>query len=155
MNCSRCSCLVFTDTLIDVCSYLFFLPLSLSLFASIWKKEAITAGVLDLKFIALHSMNAQKKVKINNEVFSLHKCFDIVISKFQERRYICFDGDLDPVYIENMKTIMDESKILTLGNGECIRMENHCAILFEVTHFNQIDIQNTFKEIRTKLKLNL
>lgn len=50
----------------------------------------------------------------------------------QERRYICFDGDLDPMYIENMKTIMDNSKMLTLGNGECIRLENHCAILFEV-----------------------
>lgn len=29
---------------------------------------------------------------------------------------------------------MGESKMLTLGNGECIRMENHCAILFEVIH---------------------
>lgn len=27
---------------------------------------------------------------------------------------------------------MDNSKMLTLGNGECIRLENHCAILFEV-----------------------
>lgn len=56
----------------------------------------------------------------------------IVVIAFQERRLVCFDGDLDPVHIENMKTVMGESKMLTLGNGECIRMENHCAILFEV-----------------------
>lgn len=48
---------------------------------------------------------------------------------------------MDPVYIENMKTVMDDTKMLTLGNGECIRLENHCAILFEVC--------------KTKLKLNL
>lgn len=51
----------------------------------------------------------------------------------QERRYICFDGDIDPVYVENLRPVMDDSKMLTLANGECIRLENHCAILFEVS----------------------
>lgn len=53
--------------------------------------------------------------------------------RFKERRYICFDGDVDPVWIENMRTVMDDNKMLTLANGECIRLENFCAILFEVS----------------------
>lgn len=69
---------------------------------------------------------------------------------FQERRYICFDGDLDPMYIENLKTVMDNSKMLTLGNGECIRLENHCAILFEVSEWYIAQ-----RAAKTKLKLNL
>lgn len=60
---------------------------------------------------------------------------------FQERRYICFDGDLDPMYIEHLKTVMDNSKMLTLGNGECIRLENHCAILFEVSEWYKIKVK--------------
>lgn len=76
------------------------------------------------------------EIYINIVWLFFHKIITILLCliTFQERRYICFDGDLDPVYIENMKTIMSESKMLTLGNGECIRMENHCAILFEVIH---------------------
>lgn len=76
----------------------------------------------------------------------------IVEKSFQERRYICFDGDLDPVYIENMRTIMDNSKMLTLGNGECIRLENHCAILFEV---NKTKIKVKFMMFRSYFILDI
>lgn len=54
---------------------------------------------------------------------------------WQEHRYICFDGDIDPVWVENMKTVMDENKLLTLANGERIRLEDHCSILFEVNYY--------------------
>jgi len=50
----------------------------------------------------------------------------------EERRYILFDGDVDPLWIENMNSVMDDNKILTLANGERIGLQNHCALLFEV-----------------------
>ncbi|XP_061907301.1 dynein axonemal heavy chain 10-like isoform X1 [Entelurus aequoreus] len=50
----------------------------------------------------------------------------------KERRYILFDGDVDALWVENMNSVMDDNKLLTLANGERIRLQNHCAMLFEV-----------------------
>lgn len=50
----------------------------------------------------------------------------------QERRYVCFDGDVDALWIENMNSVMDDNKLLTLANGERIRLNSYCALLFEV-----------------------
>ncbi|XP_078467787.1 dynein axonemal heavy chain 10-like [Lampetra planeri] len=50
----------------------------------------------------------------------------------QERRYILFDGDVDPLWVENMNSVMDDNKLLTLANGERIHLQPYCAMLLEV-----------------------
>ncbi|XP_020287480.1 dynein heavy chain 10, axonemal isoform X2 [Pseudomyrmex gracilis] len=50
----------------------------------------------------------------------------------EEYRYMLFDGDVDPLWIENMNSVMDDNKLLTLANQERIKLQNHCGLLFEI-----------------------
>lgn len=54
-----------------------------------------------------------------------------------ERKYILFDGDVDALWVENMNSVMDDNKLLTLANGERIRLQKHCALLVEVSAHTQ------------------
>lgn len=53
-----------------------------------------------------------------------------------ERKYIVYDGDVDALWVENMNSVMDDNRLLTLANGERIRLQKHCAMLFEVVFFS-------------------
>jgi dynein heavy chain len=49
-----------------------------------------------------------------------------------EVRYIVFDGDVDALWVENMNSVMDDNKLLTLPNSERIRLSNHVKLMIEV-----------------------
>ena len=51
--------------------------------------------------------------------------------KENEMRWIIFDGDVDALWVENMNSVMDDNKLLTLPNGERIRLQAHCAMICE------------------------
>jgi dynein heavy chain, axonemal len=50
----------------------------------------------------------------------------------EELRYILFDGDVDAVWVEDMNSVMDDNKLLTLSNGDRIRLKHYTKLLFEV-----------------------
>ena len=49
-------------------------------------------------------------------------------------KWILLDGDIDPMWIESLNTVMDDNKILTLASNERITLNPTMRLLFEIAH---------------------
>ena len=49
-------------------------------------------------------------------------------------KWIVLDGDIDPMWIESLNTVMDDNKVLTLASNERIAMTPPMRLLFEISH---------------------
>ncbi|XP_071797739.1 dynein beta chain, ciliary isoform X1 [Asterias amurensis] len=49
-------------------------------------------------------------------------------------KWIVLDGDIDPMWIESLNTVMDDNKVLTLASNERIPLSPSMRLLFEISH---------------------
>lgn len=63
---------------------------------------------------------------------TLRRIVDNLRGEDQKRHWIIFDGDVDPEWAENLNSVLDDNKILTLPNGERIALPKNVRIAFEV-----------------------
>ena len=73
-----------------------------------------------------------------NGVFThiLRKILDDVRGEGKKRHWIVFDGDVDPEWAENLNSVLDDNKLLTLPNGERIMLSDNIRVMFEVESLN-------------------
>lgn len=62
----------------------------------------------------------------------LRKIVDNVRGESQKRHWIIFDGDVDPEWVENLNSVLDDNRLLTLPNGERLNLPPNVRIMFEV-----------------------
>ena len=55
----------------------------------------------------------------------------LITGKENEKRWLIFDGDVDALWIENMNSVMDDNKLLTLPNGERIQLQPFTKLAME------------------------
>ncbi|KAH3681221.1 hypothetical protein WICPIJ_007804 [Wickerhamomyces pijperi] len=46
--------------------------------------------------------------------------------------WVVFDGDIDPVWVESLNSVLDDNKTLTLPNGERLKIPSGVRFIFEV-----------------------
>jgi dynein heavy chain 1 len=73
-----------------------------------------------------------------NGVFTyiIRKIIDNVRGEQTRRHWIVFDGDVDPEWAENLNSVLDDNKLLTLPNGERLALTPNIRIMFEVQNLN-------------------
>lgn len=62
----------------------------------------------------------------------LCRIIDNVRGELQKRQWIIFDGDVDPEWVENLNSVLDDNKLLTLPNGERLGIPPNVRVFFSV-----------------------
>ncbi|KAH9486661.1 Cytoplasmic dynein 1 heavy chain 1 [Psilocybe cubensis] len=85
---------------------------------------------------ALYGTLDQTTREWNDGLFThvLRKIVDDVRGESAKRHWIIFDGDVDPEWVENLNSVLDDNKLLTLPNGERLNLPSNVRIMFEVEH---------------------
>lgn len=62
----------------------------------------------------------------------IRKVIENLRGELDKRVWIVFDGDVDPIWIESLNSVLDDNKLLTLPNGERLRIPPNVRFIFEV-----------------------
>lgn len=111
----------------------------------VWKTLNKTYGNLKKKPMAV---DLNPKAVTNDELFGIINpatrewkdgLFSVIMRDLanltsDNPKWIVLDGDIDPMWIESLNTVMDDNKVLTLASNERIPLTPSMRLLFEISH---------------------
>ena len=62
-------------------------------------------------------------------ISDLCRIIDNVRGELSKRQWIIFDGDVDPEWVENLNSVLDDNKLLTLPNGERLGIPRNVSFM--------------------------
>jgi len=98
----------------------------------------------NMRFLNPKSIELSKLYGSFNE--STGEWFDGIVAKMfreslsnetKQQQWIIFDGPVDALWIENMNTVLDDNKMLSLANSQRLKMSDEMHLLFEVGDLSQ------------------
>lgn len=112
------------------------------------KEQVLTPQLIGSRWTEVHLTELNPKAVSKGELFGqenlLTKDWNDGIASHYIRQaaedhtsahqsWICFDGPVDSLWIEDMNSVLDQSRILCLSNGQRIRLNQNMRIIFEVS----------------------
>ena len=94
-----------------------------------WKVHRLNPKAVENEYLFIQKIEDTYILGVFTMIWK--KCNESSSSYSKQNNWIVCDGPIDSIWIENLNTVLDDNKILTLSNNERIAMLDSCRLVME------------------------